>query len=146
MQFSARSPRTGPVVAIGIHDLLEQSISRSRLGVSHDSAAALPQSNLNPQQTRPSTSASSPRSKSGRVQESAELHTATASQAATPRASTASWEEDSIGHMSRTTMPERRQIEYTSSGSSTNHAVDIASTGKRSAHPQVCLVIQKLDC
>ena len=147
MQASTGTAGTGLAVAIGIHDLLEQSISRSRLDGSNESASPSAQKPTSSQQLRNGTSTPRPQSKNGRWQDGADLQAATASQvgtprqAGTPRASTAFWHDEGISHMNRTALPERRQIAYSSPEAAGNQVADL-STSNRSSNPQVNLDIQ----
>lgn len=138
MQALTPSAGTGPTVTSGIHDLLEQSISRSRYGsgASNHTAVASPRKSATP---RFHSRSGTPRlqSRNGRLQEQAGLQAA--SQAASPTASTASPEEDGNAQLDRTAMPARRQLEYCSSGSNSSHTVNISSTDKSPSKPQVLL-------
>lgn len=134
MQALTSSAGAGPPVTLGIHDLLEQSISRSRFGTgaSNHTAATSPRASATP---RLHSVTATPRlqSRNGRLQEHADLQAV--SQAASPRAGTASLEEDGNAQVNHTAMPARRQLEYNSSGSTSDRAVNFSS--KRPSTPQV---------
>lgn len=141
MQALAPSPGVDSTLALGvlgIHDLLEQSISRSRLGAgvsSNHTATASPSVSTT---TNLRSSSGTPRSQSGsrRSHEPSELQAAL--QATTSTTSTASLEEENgIDDLSRTAMPQRRQLEYPSPGS-TDHTVDVSTADKNAAKQQVC--------
>ena len=137
MQAQAPSPAVESLT-LGLHDLLEQSISRSRLGAgvtSNHIATASPRITT----TKLRSSSGTPRSESGsgRSHERSELQAGP--QAATGRTSTASLEENGIDHLGRTAMPQRRQLEYSSPGSSTGHTVNLSQADKNAAKKQVCL-------
>ena len=136
MQAVTPSAGAGPPVKLGIHDLLEQSISRSRFGTgaSNHTAVTSPRKNATPRfHSVPAT----PRlqSRNGRLQEHDELQAA--SQAASCRASTASLEEDGSAQLNHTAMPARRQLEHISSGSTSDRAANFSSTDKSPSKTQV---------
>ena len=136
MQAPTLSPGASATVTLGIHDLLEQSISRSRLGASNHTAVASPRSSAAPR-LRSSSGTPRPQSKSRRSREHAELQTV--SQAATPRASTASLEEDGNVQSNQTAMPARRQLEYSSLGSNSDRTVNFSRTDKSPSKAQVLI-------
>ena len=138
MQAITPSAGTGPTVTLGIHDLLEQSISRSRYGTgaSNHTAVASPRKSAT---ARHHSSSGTPRlqSRNGRLQEQADLQAA--SQAASSTASTASPEEDSSAQLFHTAMPARRQLEYYASGSNSDHTINFSSTDRSTSQLQVLL-------
>lgn len=136
MQAPTLSPGTSTTMSLGIHDLLEQSISRSRLGASNHTAVASLRSSPAPT-SRSSSGTPRPQSKSGRSREHAELQAV--SQAATSRASTASLEEDGNVQSNQTAMPARRQLEYSSLGSKSDRTVNFSRTDRSPSKPQVLL-------
>ena len=141
MQALAPSPGTSSMVTLGIHDLLEQSITRSRqgTGASNYTAAASPGSSTN-SKLRPSSGTPRPQSRNGKLHECADLQAA--SQAATPRASIASCEGTGNGNSNHTAMPARRQLKYHPPGSKTNHTVNFSRTDRSAAKPQVYVCIK----
>lgn len=138
MQALAPSPGTSSMVTLGIHDLLEQSISRSRqgTGASNYTTAASPGSTTN-SKLRPSSGTPRPQSRNGKLP-----YLQAASQAATPRASIASCEGDGNGNSNHTAMPACRQLEYHPPGSKTNRTVNFSRTDRSAAKPQVYVCIK----
>ena len=119
---------------MGIHDLLEQSISRSGLysGANNNSADTLQAKRLSRPSSRAATTSQTKQSSTN----VANTLQASVSQVATPRASTSSWEEDGgLRDADRTAVPERRQLKYF--GSSSKAATTHSKAGKRSASGQV---------
>lgn len=146
MQALAPSPgvdSTFPLGVLGIHDLLEQSISRSRLGAgvtSNHTATASPRVSTT---TKPHSSSGTLRSQSGSRRSHERPEVQAAPQAATSITSTASLEENENDDLSRTAMPQRRQLEYPSPGSNTDHTLNLSRADKKAAN-QVCLCTEIL--
>lgn len=136
--MQALTPNAGasPSVTLGIHDLLEQSISRSRCGTgaSNHTAITSLRKSASPRLDSISTT-TRPQSRNARLQEHTDLQAA--SQAASPRASTASLEEDGNAQLSHTAMPACRQLEHYPSGSTAERTVNSSNTKKSPSKSQV---------
>lgn len=138
MQALMPSPGADSTLALGLHDLLEQSISRSRLGagVSNHTATASPRSSVT---TKLRSSLGTPRSQSRNARSHERSEVQAASQAGSPTTSTASLEGEGSGRLSRTALPERRQLEYSSPGSNTDNTVNLSRADKSFTQQQVRL-------
>jgi len=103
-----------PQVPVGIHDLLEQSINRSRhcSGSNHASNASPRQVSKHSRQGYPNKAEQAPQGKDSR----GVVHTtlqATLPEAAFPKVSMSALEGDGgLGDAERTAVPERRKLDY----------------------------------
>ena len=128
-----------PQVPVGIHDLLEQSISRSRhcSGSNHASTAASRQLSKHSRQAYPNKAEQPPQGKDSR----GVVHTtlqATLPEAAFPKVSTSALEgEGALGDVERTAVPERRKLEY-----STGSTADKVTSGQS----QSCAPVKVASC